>query len=126
MATKKTTKKTTKKVKNMKDISQTHGKLEGKDTVPSTLDQIWGDTGESKYETMDKDEYVKQLNELNITDLQYHASTVGVIPVQSRGMLQKRLLKEFERHVASYQRPASINKKIKLSKEAKDILSEGR
>ena len=126
MATKKTTKKTTKKVKNIKDISQTHGKLEGKDTVPSTLDQIWGDTGESKYDTMDKDEYVKQLNELNGTDLQFHASTVGVIPVQNREMLQKRLVKEFERHVASYRRPASVNKKTKLSKKAKDILAEGR
>ena len=126
MATKKTTKKTVKKAKNMKNISQAHGKLEKEDMQPSTLDQVWGDTGVSKYSTMNKDEYVSQLNEFNSTDLQYHASTVGVIPVQNREMLQKRLLKEFEKHVASYQKPASVNKKIKLSKEVEDILAEGR
>jgi hypothetical protein len=40
-----------KKVKNIGELSQTHGKLEGKEY--RSLDQIWGDTGISKYGTND-------------------------------------------------------------------------
>ena len=118
--------KTKKNIKNIKDISQTHGKVEEKNTTPSTLEQVWGDTGETKYGTMDEKEYVAHMKELNHTDLQLHASKVGIIPVQSREMLQRRLLKEFQKHVVSYKRPGGNKSAPKLSKKAKDILAEGR
>jgi len=61
------------------------------------------------------------------SDLQAHASTVGIIPIDNREMLSQRLMREFKKYVASYNAP--IEKKrggIKLSKEAKSILAEGR
>ena len=42
--------------KKLESLSQTHGKEEFK---PTTLDQIWGDTGISKYGTLNEDEYEK-------------------------------------------------------------------
>ena len=111
--------------KKMKTISETHGKVdEGK---PTTLDQIWGDTGLWRYNTMDLSEYKKYLKNLNKTDLQAHAKKVGLIPVDERSILNKRLLAEFKRHVSSY---SSLNKSKgeveSVSNEVKKILSEGR
>ena len=40
-----------KKVKNIGQLSQTHGKLEEKEF--RSLDQIWGDDGVRKYKTLD-------------------------------------------------------------------------
>ena len=41
-----------KKKQNLEDLSQAHGKEEK--FVPTTLDQIWGDEGLSKYGTMEE------------------------------------------------------------------------
>lgn len=114
-----------KKLKNkLSELSQTHGKVENKEYV--TLDQIWGDNGLSKYKTLDENEYTNYLNELNKTDLQAHASQVGLIPVDNRESLTKRLVKEFRKHVALYKAPQSNKSKVKLNKQASDILSEGK
>ena len=126
MAKKKTNKKTSIKAKSIKNISQIHGKAEEKNVKPSTLEQVWGDTGETKYGTMNEKEYVNHMKELNHSDLQLHASKVGIIPIHNREILQRRLLKEFQKHVASYKRPESKKSVPKLSKKAKDILAEGR
>jgi hypothetical protein len=126
MPRKKTTKKAkaAKKASKMDSMSQTHGQVEK--TQPTTLEQIWGDEGLGKYKTKDKEEYQTQLNEMNSTDLQKHATTVGLIPVQNREILAKRLLKEFDKHWNSYKRPTDSSPAIKTSKKIKDILSGGR
>ena len=41
--------------KQISELSQTHGKVE--DFKPTTLDQIWGDDGLSKYQTLDEVQY---------------------------------------------------------------------
>ena len=61
--------KTPKKAK-AKKMTQTHAKVEG--FQPSTLDQVWGDTGNTKYGTMDEAEYTDKLKEMNKSDLQDH------------------------------------------------------
>ena len=126
MATKrKTAKRTTAKRKNVKNLSQTHGKVE--EFQPTTLDQIWGDTGITAYGTMNEKEYEARVDDMNMSDLQAHASTVGIIPVDNRNMLRERLLREFRKHVSSYQRPISPpNPRETLNEEATKILSEGR
>jgi len=118
MARKKTTKKVTK-------LSQAHGKEETFE--PTTLNQIWGDDGTSKYRTLDEEVYATQLAEMARTDLHAHASQIGLIPVENAEQLKKRLLAEFRKHVAQYKKPA-FNKKppLKLSKKAAKILEEGR
>jgi len=114
--------KTTKKVKELK---QTHGKDEAS-PKSTTLDQIWGDTGLSKYKTMEITEYRGSLKGMNKTDLQRHASEVGIIPVDNRDILVKRLEGEFNKYVANYRVPQVKSNPRILSQEAKDILSEGR
>jgi hypothetical protein len=115
--------------RSVKDISQVHGKEEK--PQPMTLDQIWGDTGLWKYDTMDIEEYQNGLKELNKTDLQAHATKIGLIPVDSREMLSKRLIREFKRHVSSYnvsnKTPNSTRNDLTgVSDKVRGILSEGR
>ncbi len=114
----------TKKISTKKEFQQTHGKVEN--TQPTTLDQIWGDEGSSKYQTLDVEEYRTQLREMNRTDIQAHATKLGVVPVTSREMLEKRLVKEFEKHVASYRKPNAVKPDENVSEETLKILSEGR
>ena len=89
----KTTEKATKRA--AKATHQTHGKVEK--SKPSTLDQVWGDTGQSRYGTLNKKEYAQKVTDWTMTELQAHATSVSVIPVQNREMLEKKLLKEFDK-----------------------------
>lgn len=113
-----------KKVKNINQLSQTHGKLEEKEY--KTLDQVWGDEGILKYKTLDESEYLNSLKQMNKSDLQAHASKFGLIPVDDRETLTKRLIKEFKKHASLYNLPKQRNNYIELSKESKDVLAEGR
>ena len=126
MATKrKTAKKTTAKRKNVKKLSQTHGKVEKFE--PTTLDQIWGDDGTSTYGTLNENAYTVQLDDMNMSDLQAHASTVGIIPIDNRQTLRERLLREFRKHVSAYKKPIHETEPIThVDPEVMKILSEGR
>ena len=124
-AKRKTAKKATAKKKSVKNLSQTHGKEEKFE--PTTLDQIWGDDGLNVYGTMVEDQYENQIDEMNISDLQTHASRVGIIPIDNRNTLRERLLREFRKHVASYRKPLdNPSPDPVLSDEMMKILSEGR
>jgi hypothetical protein len=109
--------------KKLNKNSQTHGKVE----APNSLDQIWGDTGISKYGTLNLEDYKNYLNDLNKSDLQSHASKIGLIPVDNLSTLKERLEREFIKHVSGYTAKSSLEEKEeKISKEAKDILAEGK
>lgn len=115
----------TQKKSKTKKIHQAHGKEEN--FQPTTLEQIWGDTGMGKYKTLNESEYSNSLKDMNKSDLQAHAAKVGVIPVDNREMLTKRLLKEFKTHVASFRKPKDLDEKaFKPSKNLLKILAEGR
>lgn len=92
-----------KKKLNLNDIHQAHGKDENRDSVQS-LDQLWGDNGLSKYKTLDVAEYTEELAGMNKTDLQNHASKLGLVPIDSRELLVKRLIAEFKKHVTKYEK----------------------
>ena len=113
-----------KKKINLNNITQTHGKIE--DIQYKTLDQIWGDNVNSKYQTSDEKEYVIFLNDMNKTDLQSHANKIGLVPIDNRETLTKRLLAEFKKHVSLFNIPKSKDNTVTLNKKAKDTLSEGR
>ena len=125
MTVKKKTTSRAKKKRSTKSLSQTHGKEEKK-TRPTTLDQIWGDTGVSKYGTMDESTYAEKISSMSKSDLQAHSSTVGIIPVDNREMLSQRLMREFRKYVASYNTPIEKKRSVALSGAAESILSEGR
>ena len=121
-AKRKISKKATKSVKN---LSQAHGKEEKFE--PTTLEQIWGDDGSTTYGTLNENQYANQLDDMNMSDLQTHASTVGIIPIDNRSTLRERLLRDFRKHVSSYKKPPHQTKSPRdVNPETIKILSEGR
>jgi hypothetical protein len=124
-AKRKTAKKATAKRKSVKNLSQTHGKEEKFE--PTTLDQIWGDDGLSAYGTLNEKMYENQLDDMNMSDLQTHASTVGIIPIDNRHTLRERLMREFRKHVSAYKKPVhAAESPSRIDPEVMKILSEGR
>jgi len=114
------------KKKDLKELSQTHGKT-GDSFQPTTLEQVWGDEGLGKYGTLSEEEYSKQLDEYNRTDLQSHAAKVGIVPLDDRTRLTKSLLAQFRAHASSYKKPSDPKSTgLKVSQAAAKILSEGR
>jgi len=105
------------------NLNQTHGKVENR---PITLDQIWGDDGKRKYGTLDLEEYEKNIREYNKTDLQAHAIRVGLVPIDDKETLIKRLKTEFNKYVSQFKARPNLDNATNISKKSKDILSEGR
>ena len=121
-AKRKTSKKVTKGIKN---LSQAHGKKENFE--PTTLEQIWGDDGSTTYGTLNENQYANRLDDMNMSDLQTHASTVGIIPIDNRSTLRERLLRDFRKHVSSYKKPTHQTQSPRdVNPETIKILSEGR
>ncbi len=94
---------------------------------PTTMDQVWGDTGLNKYKTFDAEEYENSLVEMNMIDLIRHAASLGVVPADTRERLLKRLLTAFKQHVSIYN-AASVppTTPVMPSQEVLKILAEGR
>lgn len=123
MAAKKKSKK--KSSKELESMSQTHGMVEKFE--PTSLNQIWGDDGVSRYGTLDVKKYETGLRELTRTDLGAHAQKIGLIPIDNSALLIKRLLAEFNRHANSYKKPTSEQESpITMDSETRKILEEGR
>lgn len=113
------------KKQNLEELNQTHAKLEGQEY--QTLDQILGDSGGDKYGTFDEEEYLSQLNAMNRSDLQTHAIKMSLIPIDNTQILRERLMIEFKKHNTSYIKVSTREAGNKnISKEVKNILSEGR
>ena len=113
--------------KKLTDLKQIDGKLEKDGEFQfTTLEQIWGGTGEGKYKTLDIEKYAASLADMNLSDLQAHAIGVGIIPSENRERLTKQLVREFQGHISAYRVPKIATKKTVLSKDATRILAEGR
>ena len=114
------------KKRKLDGVKQTHAKVEEK-FQPTTLDQIWGDDGSSEYGTLSYEKYKDKVYDMNMSDLQAHASRVGIVPVDNRNMLTDRLLREFGKHALAYSKPAETSAaEQKIPEEVKQILAEGR
>lgn len=117
----------TKKNKNIKlqEMQQTHGRDES--LTFQTLDQLMGlEASDTLYGTADESEYKNSLDQMNKSDLQNHASKIGLIPIDDSEILKTRLLREFKKHSNSFIRPRENKINETVSKEAMKILSEGR
>ena len=122
-AKRKTSKASTKK--GLKNLSQIHGEEEK--FQPTSLDQVWVEDGSSTYGTMNDAEYERQIDEMNMSDMQTHASRVGIIPIDNRSTLRDRLLREFRKHVANYRKPIHHpTPPEEVDAQTLKILSEGR
>tara|TARA_R100001443_G_scaffold111401_1_gene124156 strand:- start:3858 stop:4241 length:384 start_codon:yes stop_codon:yes gene_type:complete len=111
-----------------KKIMQTHAMEEKQEFEKTTLDQIWGDEGNSKYGTLDESTYTTQIKAMNKSDLHSHAIKLGILPVENRELLTNRLLREFKKHVLSFRKPkqTSAKKPQDVSQAVKSILAQGR
>ena len=127
-ATRKAKPKPKKKAK-AKEMIQTHAMEEKEEFEKTTLDQVWGDEGLSKYSTLEEEDYLDQIRFMNRSDLHSHAITIGILPIDNRDILVARLTREFRKHVLSYQKPkrkTSAKGKARLSSKARRVLSEGK
>ena len=114
------------KKKPLESLSQTHGKDEKK-IQATTLDQLWGDTGHTKYGTTDVNEYVRQIDDMNKSDLQSHARFIGFVPIDDRVTLTTKLVSEFKKYVSGFLKPTHQPlPNGPASNKIKKILSEGR
>ena len=113
-----------KKKLRINEMNQVHGKDESTSSVQS-LDQLWGDTGVQKYSTLNVEEYSQKLAEMNKSDLQNHAAKLGLVPIDSRELLVKRLIAEFKKHVSQYEkvRPQE-SKNLDQEQKVKKLLSD--
>tara|TARA_Y100000401_G_C8302465_1_gene214961 strand:+ start:23 stop:406 length:384 start_codon:yes stop_codon:yes gene_type:complete len=127
MAAKRKTSNKSKK-KSPKKIMQTHAMEEKSEFEKTTLDQIWGDEGNSKYGTLEESDYTSQIRAMNKSDLHSHAIKLGILPVENRELLTNRLLREFKKHVLSFKKPkqTAAKKPKEVSKDVKSILAQGR
>lgn len=128
MSAKKQPKKSAKKTRKPKleTMSQTHGKVEEPDSPPTTLDQIWGDDGSHKYNTLNERAYRDSLSKMSLTDLQSHSQKLGLVPVDNREMLTGRLMREFRTHVQKYQAPPQPVQPTEYDEKVYQILKEGQ
>jgi hypothetical protein len=125
--TAKTTKAAKKMKMKMKEMSQTHGKVEKpQETVATTLDQVWGDEGLARYKTLEDKEYRDSLQRMSLTDLQTEAQRIGLVPVDNREMLTGRLMREFRTHVQQYQAPPQPSDPKAYGDDVLRILKEGQ
>ena len=88
---------------------------------------MWGDTGSSKYGTLNEEDYSGKIKSMNRSDLHSHAVTVGILPIDNRELLVSRLKREFKKHVLAYKKPRKSRKSDPgVSSRAESILSEGK
>jgi hypothetical protein len=112
--------------KKIKELVEINGKVET--FQPTTLAQIWGDTGKDKYGTLDVSEYEQKLKSMNKSDLQAHARSLGIMPDDNYDLLKRKLKQEFLLHINEYRLPSPPPSKGKsaLTPEVAKILAEGK
>jgi hypothetical protein len=110
-----------------KEMLQIHGKEETSRKLPSSLDEILGETL-SIYTANSSEEYRRQLAEMNMTDLQAHAYKIGLVPTPDRKVLTDRLSQEFIKWNSRYGSNVAtgqVKSVDDLDAKAKKILREG-
>lgn len=113
--------------KTLLQSQQTNGKLYNKYGVKS-IDEILDGKIQSKYFTDDEKIYANYLDKMNTSDLQTHSASLGIMFNQDRGIVIKRLMKEFKMQNSMRENPPQYNNAFSkpISQEVLDILSEGR
>jgi hypothetical protein len=90
-----------------------------------TLDELAGFDELSLYKTNKIDQYIKQLEEMNITDMQRECIRCGLHPKDSRERMIANLTNEFQRHQDKVNASKIKPVIVKSSKKFLDLLSGG-
>jgi hypothetical protein len=111
--------------KKLSELKQTDGKVET--FRPTTLEQVWGESGRSKYGTDSLEEYESTLKGMNKSDLHAHARKLGFRPDDNYDLLRRKLKQEFITHTNGFKAPLAPPKPpTKISPAVAKILAEGR
>jgi hypothetical protein len=116
-----------KKKNSLNELTQITGKIST--NQPTTLDQIWGESGMSKYGNLTEEEYKEKINEFSRNELEIHARQIGVIVSEETDRLRNELLKEYRIFKQSLSIPYTSlgkNNKETVDKLADAVLKEGR
>lgn len=111
--------------KSLKQKSTTNGNLE-KEVNYKSAAQLLGDTGLTKYGTLDRAEYEAKLREFNTGDLNRYAIDHGVKPIHNREMTIKTLLAQFQKHANNFIVYDAKKYDVKVDKELEDLLKYGK
>lgn len=112
--------------KKITEFQQADGKVYNKYKVTS-IDELLGKRS-GKYEHSNVEDYAEYLKNMNVSDLQAHATRVGIMPNQDRNVLTKRLIKEFTVTNSGFYgtvQPQAVTQKP-VSDDVLKILSQGR
>lgn len=106
-------------------MHQAHGQVERK---YKSLDELFGGGDLGKYKTLDVNEYIKSLDEMNLHELQTHARTIGLVPIDDAKRIKRTLIEEFKSFAKTYSvpNPTTPLKKPTIPKEISQILAEGQ
>lgn len=108
--------------KQIKELKQVDGRKNYQ-----TMEQVWGETGIGKYKTLDVSEYEDQLNQMNKTDLESHARSLGLISLDDTKRLKHNLIGEFKSYVRIFNPLPTIREANRpITADIKKILDEGR
>ena len=113
----------------LQTMKQSTGQLvEPKPREFRTLDELFGGGDFNKYKTVDVDTYVSSLDEMNLSELQSHARSVGLAPIDDHKRLKRTLIEEFKSFAKVFKPEPTITttQQKNVSKEAMKILAEGR
>ena len=115
-----------KKTEKQLELIKVDGKEAGHEL---SLDELFG-TSASNYGTQDPDEYKTRLTDMNGSDLQEHARSVGLLPILDRNELISRLMREFRKNVTNVMNHEVISgsqeqTSEEISEEALAIMREG-
>lgn len=106
---------------------EAHGKLEDVKTQPSTLEQVWGYSGLSRFGVKSEAEYKEKVDDMQRADLERETRRLGQVVVESTTRLRENLLRLFRTEAAALNRPADKpQSRTAPDAAALKVLSEGR
>lgn len=114
-----------KNTNKLKTLNKTNG-----EATPHSLAVLLGDTGLTKYGTLDEGEYRTRLEALSTSELHLEATREGFRPIHSRDLLIKSLVGKFLKYKNSYFGTDSISRSDandkKIAQDLASILRTGR
>lgn len=116
------------KKKNLKELNRAHG---NEKPEIRTMEQLLGNTGVSKFGTLDVEEYKEKLNKMDWSEISDHAVANGFFPgdVENIDRLKKTLVTNFVNYASQFRqfstpqvKPNKQNKKA--SEEMRNFLEK--
>lgn len=115
-----------KKIEKLKQVDGRLNETDAKVTRPKirSLDELFGFQG-AAYSTLNENEYISSLANMNKIDLQKECYKVHLMPNDDRTIMTERLIREFRRTVNAVNVARVQPIKLKIGNKGAAILAEG-